>query len=582
MHPNQIRKISVNLRKKSTPIILLLAVFLLGAVLRLYKHHDYLVFQLDQSRDALVVSSAVEGISKLPLLGPQSSGFTFESNEKLRLGPIFYYFQYLPALLFGDNPQALAFPDLFFSIFSIFLFYIFIRKYFHESISLVLTSIFSVSYFLIFYGRFAWNPNSIPFFFLLMGIALLNSSNENKSERHRLLWFSLAVFSVSVLTQLHFITFFLAPAVFVLYMLFNRKLINLKLILILIGIFTFIYVPIIISEYETAGKNTHLLIKAITSKVEPSSGKNEILGNIFEDYQKISFYSWTTVSSDQKLETLELYKKKSGKLSIKCDKDCRQNIFHLAIASLFTALGFYLLLRRHQGEASLEKKNFLLWNIVVYVCAFVILVPVIQKDYPRFYLVITIPAFVLLGLIFNFIKSKILFPANYLSIGIIAAFLLLSNSMSVFHYYAEAETGFSHSDIEIANQDIISPGGRKVALWQLESISRYILQDSRENHINPLVITADNYYARSIYYILSREHKAPISCYYKQSDFDPPFLADKAYLIISSDPEDAPEDDIKDAYNIDSGRNFGSLRVYRLEAKASNLGKKQDSKCRTF
>ena len=62
----------------------------LGFFLRSYHFTDWLHFELDQARDARVVDAALEGgPGELPLLGPKAGG-TF-----LRLGPAFYYLQYL-------------------------------------------------------------------------------------------------------------------------------------------------------------------------------------------------------------------------------------------------------------------------------------------------------------------------------------------------------------------------------------------------------------------------------------------------------------------------------------------------------
>ncbi|MBD3300813.1 MAG: hypothetical protein GF347_05685, partial [Candidatus Moranbacteria bacterium] len=54
---------------------LLLLVLLLGIFLRVYRHNDFLHFELDQARDALIVDAALEnGIGELPLLGPRAAG----------------------------------------------------------------------------------------------------------------------------------------------------------------------------------------------------------------------------------------------------------------------------------------------------------------------------------------------------------------------------------------------------------------------------------------------------------------------------------------------------------------------------
>jgi hypothetical protein len=94
---------------KNKIFISLLIITLVGFGLRIYRHSDFLHFELDQSRDAMVISEAIEkGPGELPLLGPRAAG------TMLRLGPAFYYFEYLSALIFGNTPAAMNALNLIF------------------------------------------------------------------------------------------------------------------------------------------------------------------------------------------------------------------------------------------------------------------------------------------------------------------------------------------------------------------------------------------------------------------------------------------------------------------------------------
>ena len=149
---------------------IVLAIFIIVAVafaVRVYHFSDWLYFQGDQARDALLVTEAYGGgPGNLPLLGPRAGG------TSTRLGPVFYYFQYISVLIFGNrSPAVFAFPDLFFSILTIPLLYLFLRKFFKSGWSILLTLLYSVSLYTVQYSRFAWNPNSLPFFNLLFFFA---------------------------------------------------------------------------------------------------------------------------------------------------------------------------------------------------------------------------------------------------------------------------------------------------------------------------------------------------------------------------------------------------------------------------
>ena len=102
--------------KKHKIVIILAIIILVGIFLRTYNLESWLFFQSDQARDLNLVNRAVEnGPGWLPLLGPKAGG------TYLRLGPVFYYFEYLSALIFGtSSPAIVVFPDLLFSILSIF------------------------------------------------------------------------------------------------------------------------------------------------------------------------------------------------------------------------------------------------------------------------------------------------------------------------------------------------------------------------------------------------------------------------------------------------------------------------------
>ena len=138
-----------NKKKLIFPIILSL-VIAVGIFLRVFHFSDWLHFELDQSRDVkLIEVAAKEGIASLPLLGPRAGG-TF-----LRLGPVFYYMEYIGAKVAGATPAGVASSILLFGILAIPMFYLFSRRYFDKWSSLGLVAIFSSSLYLIIYSRFA-------------------------------------------------------------------------------------------------------------------------------------------------------------------------------------------------------------------------------------------------------------------------------------------------------------------------------------------------------------------------------------------------------------------------------------------
>ena len=121
----------------SLAVILALAIFV-----RTYHFDEWLYFKMDQSRDALLIKNAVDnGPQDLPLLGARVGAVKLQHGF-LRLGPIYYYFQYLSGVLFhSTEPYVFAYPDLLFSILAIPLVFFLVRLYFPARSALLVTAI---------------------------------------------------------------------------------------------------------------------------------------------------------------------------------------------------------------------------------------------------------------------------------------------------------------------------------------------------------------------------------------------------------------------------------------------------------
>lgn len=357
---------------------LAIAIFIIGIFLRTCYITDWLHFELDQARDVFIISDVVNGIKDLPLLGPQARG------RELQLGPIFYYFQFVFAKIFGVSPVTVAFPDLLFSILTIPLSYLFARQFFSKRISFLLFILTSFSYFLIFYGRFAWNPNSMPFWSMLVAYALLKTARESQNDSEKVFcprgepachacgdmadrhffsfvnlksWFGgkffvnkniswffvLAVFATSILVQLHFITFLCFPVAFAVYFIFSKIQISWKTVLISLGVSLLLFLPIIINEYKTGGQNTRGLISSVT---EDKNDDHDIVEKTFRAFQETATFYFTIFTGDQHGRDLLVTKKATqGYFPLICDKTCKERLPYLILAMVFfvVSLGIFVL-----------------------------------------------------------------------------------------------------------------------------------------------------------------------------------------------------------------------------------------------
>jgi len=203
--------------------IVLGCIVFLAFFVRIYNLHDWQYFKMDQGRDAQLVSHAInEGPGMLPLLGPRA-GATAVDNGFLRLGPAYYYFQYLSGVIFNStDPEIFAYPDLFFSLLAIILLYFFTNLYFSKNTSLLIAMMYAFSFIIIEYSRFAWNPNSLQFFVLLTFFGLLKFLNTEKIKT-KLVWLVIWAMAMAIGSQLHFFGFFVLVGVSGLFILLRSE-----------------------------------------------------------------------------------------------------------------------------------------------------------------------------------------------------------------------------------------------------------------------------------------------------------------------------------------------------------------------
>ncbi len=250
------------LRPLSPLIFCLALIVLIGGFLRLERYESLLRFNADQVRDIKIVTAITEN-NAWPLLGPKAGGTEFQ------LGPAFYYLEYLSSLLFGPTPSGttLLIPVL--SLASLILMYQLFRFVFTSITALTLTSLATISFYLIKYARFGWNPNFLLFFLLAFLLSLLHILDPKEKYPYR--WYGLAGITMGIGMQLHTLSLLLMPCLFVAACLNNflrtrqvpgrHWLLSLSLVL-------FCFLPVVVSEITTHGANTQAFFAGIGTKTE--------------------------------------------------------------------------------------------------------------------------------------------------------------------------------------------------------------------------------------------------------------------------------------------------------------------------
>lgn len=158
----------------------LIIIFLLGIFLRFYHLEETASFSYDEARDARVVRDMVLE-KNLTFLGPES----VIGEKTIYFGPLHYYLLVLPLAISKFNPLFSYYFTAILGVVTIILIYLLTKS----KIAAAFYAFFPVA---VFYNRWPWNPNTIPFFTTLALISL-------KKRRH-----FIAGILVGMTFQLHF------------------------------------------------------------------------------------------------------------------------------------------------------------------------------------------------------------------------------------------------------------------------------------------------------------------------------------------------------------------------------------------
>ncbi|MFA5776854.1 MAG: glycosyltransferase family 39 protein [Parcubacteria group bacterium] len=535
-------------------IVILVAIFL-----RSYQHKNFLGFHLDQSRDAIIVGDFIDDFSKIPLLGPHTSG------SNLQLGPAYYYLQAIPVFFLGKSPENFALADWFFSILFVWLLYFFLRLYFSKNISLLLSAMAAVSLFLVIYGRFAWNPNSLPFLTLLALFGLLKADWKNTVRPE---WFYLGIFGAAVATQLHYVYFFMAPIIFIAYIAVWKPRLKIKHYLAGILIILAVYFPMVISEIKTGGANTQLLIKNTFERgLEGGDNKHNVIDKAFYAYQKLQMTNWQIITSDEHGSSMQL----SKKFIPVCKKECRNDFPFFILQTFLFVFGLWAGISSYRREQNRDRKKYIFSTWLWLGSMFIISIPIIYNMSPHYYLAAAAPCFVFLGISLQ--KTSNWGKYGKIIILFLSAAIILFNLRNTLIYLREHAASAKGEVENTIGRELYND--KKITLEQLEETVKYI-----KEHRNPnttVRIAADNSYARAVFYLLKHQENIP-ACYTKTSAFHPSGSLDYFLVYRLGVNQEMPQD-LEGQFSIRSQEKIGNLLI--IDAEAKNPGGKpgKDEKC---
>ena len=462
---------NLSLTKKTT--IILISIILIGFVFRAYHFSDWLRVNMDQARDTKLVETSIQENS-WPALGPKAGGTEFA------LGPIFYYFQIISGKIFGANFVGVAYADLFFSLLSIPLFFLLAQIYFKKPLALSLTWFFAISYFVIKYSRFTWNPNSTPFFVMLFLYAIYNI---NKTSGNRKIWWAiLAGVAMGVGVQLHTTLLIIMPIsalIFAYYIYRNGKLTKICVIAVIFGSIL-VNTPQINTEIKTGGSNIRAFFKGAENK---NSRNTNLADNLILNATCHVRANFGIAASDGREEECGYNDviRNAGKL----DGDSMPLsdkiilVFYILGATIFSIGGYFLFGRGWRREKDLDRKFFLKLIFSYTVLTFLFFTVWATELSMRFFLILEFVPFILLGFWLKFLAEK--FKKQWLVVLIVLlfSFFCLQKDYAVFR------------DLQFGGREI-NGNFEYITLGEVNFIVNYI-QDNN-NHSNVAYLDAQGGY----------------------------------------------------------------------------------------
>ena len=539
----------------SYQIWILLAIIAVGVFLRSYNFHAWLDFGSDQVKDIAVVNSVVVDHLPWPAYGPDMShSGEGGHSQRFLLGPMYYYFEIVAALLFGNYPDKLAYPDLFFSILSLPLFYYFLRKIFAVNLSLALTGLYAISFYALSFSHSAWNVNSIPFFSLLFLTALYEFILAKEDTHWG--WIIALGIALGISVQLHAILMVLFPAtLFFAWLIFLRKDLKIwKKMLLVILLMLILNLGQIVGESRNGFKNTQIFLGSLLSS---SGSGNNIFIKLAIDlncniqvngqfYEYIFSAKGDSVCDPTIIKALKQHLR--GKTVVFGDKFY---FVKIGLSLALSLIGYGLLGYCFKKETSKQKRQ--LWDLIILYIAlsFLVLLP-LEVDLLRYFVHVFFVPFLFLGLAVKCLSEKI--SSKVWSLGV--AFLLFS-FFCFLNLTAILKTATVYTAQKRIDLDFIILGELEASLNYMET------EAVGQKEINFLCDKRQVLFCRSLEYIVKKRGTRFVKL--SREDVIP---ADSLVFFLGPIPEKNDSDNVKmEKFNILGSEIFGEVGVYKLKVR---------------
>ncbi len=543
-----------NFIRRRWDLLALVFLMVVAFFIRFHQFHDYLLFRSDQERDARIARVTFEnGPEYLRLLGPKIARVELPEDEgngdTSNLGPYYYYVQYFSTKIFNSvDPWVFAVPDFILSLFSIALFYFLLREFFSKTVSIATASIFSFSFILLQYSRFAWNPNQIVFWSLLFLLSVYKSVLEPNQKR-KIIWFLLSFLSVLVLSQLHVMALFGFPAILLVFWIIKRPKISWKCWLAALGITLFFYSPVVISDYANEGDNLKRFVALFTQE-----GSEESLGENFIEVAEHHgmFYSLALTSFDKhQVDFIEI-------ASI---------IFILASLVL---LAIYFFKNENQGN---EKKKIFILLILIYFFVFLLIyIKTAQRIHrPRYWMPVACLPYIFLAFWFFLIEQRKKY--SKILITFLTLIFLGLNFYAIYWFYGSLKAG---EDLEMPyrNKTKTRPYREMINFKQMKAAVDIMASEAEKKNNQLCYFYDEAQFKNGIKYFLENYH--PEIKFLHSNEPKEIKQYDCAIFTITdyNDSREEMGEDFTDVFHLEKTYTAKPLKIWQFSNKMDSSGKK--------
>ncbi len=534
--------------------VILALIMVMGIFLRSWDYASTLHFELDQARDMYVVHDAMT-TGQWPVYGPMARG------SELFLGPLFYYGQIITGKIFGVRPEVIAFAETILSILVLPLVFVLARRTFSLQTAISVTAIVASSAFFVTYGRFAWNPNAMIFWGLLLTYCVVSLSD--KQQRYKAICIAGGIgFSASALMQLHFIAFLCVPLTLVIYYavrMAQGSEYDWRLLVCGVVAFLLPTMPMIAQEVNSSGATTKALYETIRDKGNRDND-HHVIEKIVRSTQKSSTYLLTTMVPSKYAGTTL---KTRGKDFI-CDNGCKVKMPYLVFSLAFLMVGILCAVRLRDCANG----NITILMSVWLVIGGVFLTLLAYQISPRFYLFLAPPIIFLWACVveagfrrFTYITTIAVLMIVSMNIhGTIIEYRLLKASQT------EA--------IRTGSDNILGRSSR-VTLGALRKASDIITSDQMQVNF---VIVGDNRYARALHYLVDKEGgDKRLLCYAKRGGLpEVEYAYNEIWLLVREQTRKQIPGALEQSHTVQESYNIGTINLYKLSSKKEGNSAKGD------